>query len=153
MWSAISVLQALSYVSLVDLYFPPNFLSFLESVGTSHDFNKWFPNPFASLFPPNKLNMSTFNPLFVSRGFKNRQMLHLCGSDFSTMLIVGVLIVILIPLSKLHFIFGKILNTMRYSSITRSLIQAYLKICLAAFINIGVVLFIFIIKTSNFIVY
>jgi len=152
MWATVSVLQMMSYLTLMNLQFPQNLLAFLECIESVHDFNKWFPNPFTYLFPDSKLNMSPYNEQFESRGFKNRNMLYLCGSDLSMMLITILAIGVLIPLANIvpYFntslkksrIAGTLLEKLRYSSVTRSFIQAYLKICLSACVNIGIVFFV-----------
>jgi len=100
MWATVSVLQMTSYVTLMNLNFPQNLLAFLDCVESVHDFNRWFPNPFVYMFPPSRMNMSAYNDQFNSRGFTNRNMLYLCGSDIATMAITGLLILILIPLSN-----------------------------------------------------
>ena len=144
MWSEISVMQMTSYITLVDLYFPANFLNFMGYIESAHDFNRWAPNPFALIFPRTKLNMSVYNEHFYDRGFTNRQILYLCGSDLLVLGAVGIVILLLIPLAKYHAVFRKLLKGFRFSSISRSFIQAYLKICLAGFINVGMVSFIFL---------
>jgi len=108
MWAAVSVLQMMSYITLMNLNFPMNLLAFLDCVESVHDFNKWFPNPFVYLFPPSKMNMNAYNEQFNKRGFTNRNMLYLCGSDLATMAFTGLVILLLVPLSKsfsyFHFI-------------------------------------------------
>jgi len=96
---AVSTLQLMSYMTLIDLNFPQNLLTFLEYVETVHNFNKWFPNPFVYLFPGSKLDMSAYNERFEGRGFANRNMLYLCGSDLSLMAFTMLFILILIPIS------------------------------------------------------
>jgi len=100
MWATVSVLQMMSYITLMNLDFPINLLSFLDCIESVHDFNKWFPNPFIYLFPQNKMNMDPFNDQFNNRGFTNRNMLFLCGSDLITLAATGLVILILIPLSS-----------------------------------------------------
>ena len=148
MWAAISVLQVMSYITLMDLAIPSNFLSFLECLESVHNFNKWFPNLFAYIFPPSKLDMTSYSEQFESRGFDNRQMLYLCGSDLLILTMMGAFIAILAPLANCHSLFKKLLNKLRFSSITRSFVQAYLKICLAACVNVGIV-FCCINRTNN----
>jgi len=100
MWIAISVLQMMSYLTLMNLNFPPNLLTFLEYVEMVHNFNKWFPNPFVHLFPEKMLDMTSYNEQFESRGFNNRNMLYLCGSDLALLCLTGIGILILIPISR-----------------------------------------------------
>jgi len=100
MWATVSVLQMMSYITMLKLYFPMNLLKFLDCIESVHDFNKWFPNPFAYVLTSNKLNMEAYNEQFENRGFKNRNMLLLCGSDLVTLCLIGVAILILIPISQ-----------------------------------------------------
>ena len=93
MWAMVSVLQMMSYMTLIDLYFPENLLAFLKCIESVHDFNKWFPNPFTYLFPPNKLNISPYNEQFEKRGFSNRNTVYLCGSDLIIMGATGMFII------------------------------------------------------------
>ena len=139
MWVAVSVLQLISYLTLIKLCFPSNLLLFLEYLQYAHDFNRWLPNPFEFLFPQEKLNMTSYVDQFEERGFPNRQMLYLCGSDLVMMAAMGIAILLLTWLSKFHGIFQKFLKNLKFGSITRSFVQAYLKICLAACLNIGIV--------------
>jgi len=152
MWATVSVLQMMSYITLINLNFPKNLLTFMDCLESVHDFNKWFPNPFVYLLPQSKMNMSPYNDQFNDRGFTNRNMLYLCGSDLLTMAVTSLLILILIPLSSkfAYFsmrlinwnrFFGTILNKIKYSTLSRSFIQAYLKICIAASVNVGIVFF------------
>ena len=100
MWAMVSVLQMMSYITLLNIYFPANLLSFLECIESVHDFNKWFPNPFMYLLPPSKLDMSSYNKQFEDRGMSNRNMIYLCGSDLIVMGFTALVILILTPLSK-----------------------------------------------------
>jgi len=100
MWIAVSVLQMMSYMTLMNLNFPQNLLTFLEYVETVHNFNKWFPNPFVYLFPEKFMDMTSYNEQFQSRGFTNRNLLYLCGSDLALLCLTVVCILILIPISR-----------------------------------------------------
>ena len=143
MWAAISVLQIMSYITLMGISVPAIFSIFLECVETVHNFNKMLPNPFAVLLPSSQLNMTSHSEQFYDRGFSTSQMLYLCGSDITMLAIMSTIIVLLIPLSEKGRIFETTLNKLRYSSLNRTFIQAYLKICLAACVNIEVVIFLF----------
>lgn len=100
MWAMVSVLQMMSYITLMNLHFPGNLLSFLEYIESVHDFNKWFPNPFTYLLPPSKLNMDPYNEQFENRGMENRNMIYLCGSDLIVMGFTALGILVLTPLSE-----------------------------------------------------
>ena len=100
MWATVSVLQMESYITLLDLNFPELLIVFLGYIESVHNFNKWFPNPFEYIFPLDKLNMTAYNPQFASRGFPNRNVILLCGSDLIVMGLSGLSILILIPLAK-----------------------------------------------------
>lgn len=99
MWAMVSVLQMMSYMTLLDLNFPGNLIAFLKCIESVHDFNKWFPNPFTYLFPPSTLNMAAYTEEFENRGITNRNMVYLCGSDLVVMGATGLLILLLTPLS------------------------------------------------------
>jgi len=144
----ISVLQMMSYLSLMNIYFPANFMAFLGCIESVHNFNAWFPNPFKFIFPEQNLNMTSYNSQFEERGFANRNMLYLCGSDLVLMATTGIVIILLIPIAKKISFAKTILNSLQYSSISRSFIQSYLKICIAAAINVGIVFFFSIICHS-----
>ncbi len=135
MWAAMSVMQMISYLTLLNLNYPQNVISFLEYVESVYNFNSWLPNPFSYMFPG--LEKVPYNAQFASRGFTSRNMLYLCGSDLIMLALMASAILVLVPLSKVCALFGKLLDKLRYSSITRSFIQSYLKFCLAAFTNLG----------------
>jgi len=100
MWIAISVLQMISYMALINLNFPENLLTFLSYIESVHNFNKWFPNPFAYLFNESKMKMQPYSEQFENRGFTNRNMVFLCGSDLALMGCTVLFLLILIPLSN-----------------------------------------------------
>ncbi len=139
MWMAMSVIQMISYVTLIDLNYPANLLYFLEKLESVHNFNKWLPNPFEYVLAPSRLNMTVYNEQFGSRGFTNCQMILLCGADLIVILGMLLAVIVLKPLSSVFAFLETTLKKMRYSSITRSFIQSYLKFCLACFVQIKVV--------------
>ncbi len=100
MWAAMSVLQMMSYLTLLSLNFPDNLLTFLGYVESVHNFNKWLPNMFTYLFPSRYLDLSPYNEQFNDRGFENRITLYLCGSDLVVMAAMGLAIIVLVPLSN-----------------------------------------------------
>lgn len=100
MWAMVSVLQMMSYITLIDINFPENLLSFLECIESVHDFNKWFPNPFTYAFSESKLDMSAYNEQFEKRGMTNRHMVYLCGSDIIVLCLTAISILLLTPLSE-----------------------------------------------------
>jgi len=99
MWIAISVLQMISYLALININFPENLLTFLSYVETVHNFNKWFPNPFTYIIGEAKMDMTPYTEQFERRGFTNRNMVFLCGSDLALMAITILVILVLIPIS------------------------------------------------------
>ncbi len=95
-----SVLQMMSYLTLISLNFPDNVLTFLGYMGTVHNFNTWLPNFFQYMFRAKYLDLSPYNDNFAERGFASRNMLYLCGSDLAMMALMGLVILVLIPLSN-----------------------------------------------------
>jgi len=101
MWIAISVLQMMSYLALININFPENLLTFLSYVETVHNFNKWFPNPFTYFINETKMDMTPYTEQFERRGFTNRNMIYLCGSDLALMGTTTLVILILIPFARI----------------------------------------------------
>ncbi len=109
MWATMSVLQMMSYLTLMSLNFPDNFLTFLGYMESVNNFNKWLPNPFQYLFPSKYLDLSPYNAQFDERGFSNRNMLYLCGSDLVMMAAMGLAILVLVPMANVlaYFVPGR----------------------------------------------
>jgi len=101
MWVAVSVLQMMSYLALIDLNFPENLLTFLSYVESVHNFNQWFPNPFTYLVNENNMDMTPYTEQFEKRGFTNRNMIYLCGSDLALMALNISVILLLMPLANI----------------------------------------------------
>ena len=99
MWAAMSAIQIMSYLTLLNLHFPQNLLAFLEYIESVHNFSKWFPNPFAFILKESQLDMSPLNEQFESRGFPNRNMLLICGSDLIMLALMLLAILVLSPLA------------------------------------------------------
>ncbi len=95
-----SVLQMMSYLTLITLNYPENVLTFLSYVGSVNNFNTWLPNPFEYIFPAKNLDLSPYNSHFEDRGFTSRNMLYLCGSDLVMLVVMGLAIVVLVPLAN-----------------------------------------------------
>ena len=83
--------------------------------------------------------MKSYVQQFEDRGFPNRQMLYLCGSDLAVMGGMGLAILVTAWLAQCHAVFKKLLDSLKFSTITRTFIQAFLKICIAGCLNIGIV--------------
>lgn len=144
MWVVISALQFISYLPLVNIHFPPNLLIFMEYIQSVHDYNSWVPNAFDYYLDKSKMNMLAYGPQYVIRNINNSNFLLLCGGD------IEILVLTLVSLFLIKFIipnyrfFTGILQRLEYSTIIRSLIQSYLKFCIATLINLSIVIFIFI---------
>ena len=101
MWAMMSMLQMMSYLTLINLSFPPNLLIFFDCLESVHNFNGWMPNIFAYVLNIKDLDLQPFNVQFEDRGFINRNLLFLCGPDFMSLLISLVTIGVLLPLAKM----------------------------------------------------
>lgn len=95
-----SMLQMLSYATLINLHYPSNLLIFFDCLESVHNFNKWMPNVFSYIFRLSELDLQPFNEQYEARGFPNRNLLLLCGPDL--MVFVGLLLLLafVIPLAK-----------------------------------------------------
>jgi len=100
MWSAMSVIQMTSYLTLINLNYPQNLISFLEYLEAVHNFNSFVPNPLAWIINQEKVTMTSYRPYFEDRGFANRQMLLLCGSDLVMLIFSGIAIIFLSVVSN-----------------------------------------------------
>ena len=100
LWGLINVLQLISYTMLLPLLFPKNLLIFLEAIALVHGFNKFVPNLFKYLIFDDDYHEQSFNSTFKSRGFDNRTMILLVGSEFTLFLIIFLIIGFLLLLKK-----------------------------------------------------
>ncbi len=100
MWAVMSMLQMMSYLTLLDLEYPANLLIFLDCLESVHNFNKWMPNIFAYILDTRDLELRPYTFQFEDRGFGNRNLLFLCGPDLMSLCLTLLLIGILIPLSQ-----------------------------------------------------
>ncbi len=96
-----SMLQMMSYLTLMTMEYPPNLLVFFDCLESVHNFNKWMPNIFTFILRVEDLDRQPFNPQFEERGFTNRNLLLLCGPDLMSLCLTLLAIGILIPLSKM----------------------------------------------------
>jgi hypothetical protein len=100
MWAMMSMLQMLSYATLLKLHFPPNLLIFFDCLESVHNFNKAMPNLFGLTLKLSELDLNPFNAQYEDRGFYNRNLLLLCGPDLMTLSGFLLLIAVLVPLSQ-----------------------------------------------------
>ena len=95
------MLQMLSYLTLVNLRYPANVLSFLDCIEAVHNSNAWIPNLFAYILNKEDLVLQPYNPQFEDRGFSSRYFLMLCSADLIMMLVMLVAIGLLSLLASL----------------------------------------------------
>ena len=91
MWALVSSLQVMSYLSLVKLNYPANFLLFLDYLSSVHNYNSLLPNYFEKIPDKEDQKIPVFNEQFEERGINNQVMLLLCGGDLE-MLIVSIVV-------------------------------------------------------------
>ena len=149
MWSIVSSLQFISYLSLIKLNYPGNLMLFLDYLNQVHNYNSLLPNVFDQFLNKGNLSMDAYNSQFEARGISNRNMLLLVGADIQVMaftLIFLFMIEIFIFHNKEAYANGngnkfalRLRRRFKYSGLIRMLVQAYMKICIAAFVNIGAV--------------
>ena len=98
LWGLINVLQLISYTMLIPLFFPKNLLMLLENIALVHGFNKFIPNLFKYIFTQDDRQREPFNHTFKKRGFNNRTMILLAGSEITAycFIIIGIGILILV---------------------------------------------------------
>lgn len=85
MWTIVSSLQFLSFLSLIKLNFPGNVMTFLDYLNQVHNYNSLLPNAFNYLLNKNNITMEPFNSQFEARGIGNQNMLLLVGSDYQVL--------------------------------------------------------------------
>jgi hypothetical protein len=149
MWSMMSMLQMLSYVTLIKLHYPPNLLIFFDCLEYVHNFNKWLPNIFDYILRPSELNLEAYNQQYEDRGFPHRNFLLLCGPDILVLLGILLFTGLVIPLASLcsYFLclhssrrfFKRIQKNVQYSTLHRAFVKSNLRLCLSSFLNLGVV--------------
>ena len=100
MWAVVSNLQLMSYITLMNLYFPDNLIIFLGWIESVHNFNKWMPNILGYMVKSGQVDISPLNDQFASRGFNSRIMVLLCGGDLQMLALSAVAIIILSLLSQ-----------------------------------------------------
>ncbi len=99
MWATMSMLQMLSYLTLIDLNYPGNLLAFFDRIEGVHNSNMWIPNVFIYLLQKEQLELLPYNKQFEDRGFGHRNFLLLCNADLIVMLLMLVVIGLLILLA------------------------------------------------------
>ena len=139
MWVIVSSLQFLSYMTLMNLNFPPNLLTFLDYIQQVHDFNRWMPNAFDLVLDKRHMDLTPYNSQYNSRGINTRNMLLLCGGDMEILVAIYICLFIVDEILPKHRWLTIIKHKLKYSTIIRSLIQSYLKYSIAAFINLTIV--------------
>ena len=95
-----SMLQMLSYLTLINLNYPANVLSFFDCIEGVHNSNMWIPNLFALLLKKEQLDLTPYNQQFEDRGFRNRNFLLLCNADLLMMTLMLAAIALLILLAS-----------------------------------------------------
>lgn len=152
MWSIVSSLQFISFLSLIKLNYPGNLMLFLGYLDEVNNYNSLIPNIFDFLLNKGNLTMVPYNSQFEARGIGNRNMLLLVGSDLQIMgvtLLFLFILEIFIMHNKDAYANGegsklalRLRRRFKYSGLLRMLVQAYMKICIAAFVNIGAVIYL-----------
>lgn len=135
----VSSLQFISYLSLIRISFPANLMIFIDYLNTVHNYNSMIPNVFSYFLVGKDISSTAYNAQFAERGILNCNMLILVGGDFEalfgTMIVLFCLNTFMIPNKFLL----RTRRRMKYSSVLRTLFQSYMKFCIAAFVNVGVV--------------
>ncbi len=98
MWATMSMLQMLSYLTLVNINYPGNMLSFFDCIEGVHNSNMWIPNVFSYIFNKDDLGLEPYNKQYEDRGLGHRNFLLLCNADLVVMLLmllaIGVLLLL-----------------------------------------------------------
>ena len=86
MWTIVSSLQFISYVSLIKINFPGNLLIFLDYLNEVHNYNSLLPNIFSYFMDKTNLTLVPYNSQYEARGIANRNILLLVGADLQILI-------------------------------------------------------------------
>ena len=142
MWGIVNILQLISYLTLINIIFPENLSEFLSYLEIVHNFNSFIPNLFKYVVQDE--DNSSFSATFKSRNIPTRNILLLCGSDIESIFIIIIFLTILNCFRLKHRVIWNLNRKFRFNALTRSIIVSYLKFNMAAFLNLGVVITIYI---------
>jgi len=82
--------------------------------------------------------MKSYNAQFDDRGMTNRNLLLLAGNDLQLIVLCCIVLFVLNAINSTNKYMLRLRRRLKYSMIIRTFLQAFLKICIALFINIGV---------------
>lgn len=103
MWTIVSSLQFMSYVSLIKLNFPSNLMLFLDYLSQVHNYNSLLPSIFDYTMNKQNLTLVPYNSQFGARGIGNRNFLLLAGADLQVIIfsLIGLFLLnMLAPTNK-----------------------------------------------------
>jgi len=149
MWATVNTIQMVSHLVLIRLKLPSNMKQFVGYMAYGNSMLNsipGIPNFVAMLIDEKELNMNPYNDMYENSEYPSRNVMILCGPEIQTLIGLMIITPVVYGLSRVIPYFKILDEKLRYAALTRTIIEGYLKFCMCAFLNFGLVFLIFIQK-------